>query len=386
MPRKKSPKSGWMLLIGHDIVLKEALKRHPDFLVRCAEFIGLPAEQCLSLLLKGGHIPDLPDIEYSTAEQLAQVKGVKFRRSFLQQLLHIRKITWEVSQVMHSHRGLGSLGHSMYSLLTQARGPRYMGKAIVRRCAGWLDYVSRLDRHDMRLSLLGVILHAVIDSYAPGHTLRLTPEQRQHLSEYTCDTPMVPQQQPLLPGIVLAQALLRLDSTHTSVDINSLWQDVDLQAHFGTQQKWHSFWRRNEKEILGLQYMVQFEAQLDRMGQKHMTKAKSSKQSCRRRKTKPSRAYPFVVDFLSVNSTSFPVHNVSDWVRTLKKAGLYEFVIQDISLILDVFVESFTDADAAIQRLICHLSRWTFNTGYSIPLHHKINMDFFRARYCTEFG
>lgn len=366
-----------MLLIGHDTVLKDALARLPDFLPRCAAFFQLTEEQCWHWLSEGGHIPDLPDIEYATVENLVHVKGVKFRQSFLQQLLHIRKITGEVSQVLHSHRGLGSLGHSMYSILTRNRGPQHMGQAIVRRCAGWLDYISRLGTNDLRLSLFGNILHAVIDSYAPGHTLRLTPEQRTHLASYQCHTPAVVEPQPIAPGVLLAQAVLRLVKTHTPIHRDTLGQDPDLQTRFPTPQAWHTFWNHNQAEILGVQYMVQFEAQLDRMGQTHLRhNPKRSQQA--------DDSYPAIVDFLSVSSTSLPVHHVSDWVRTLKKAGLYEYAVQDIVFVLSTFLTSFTDPPAAIQDLCRYLSQRTFNTTHAIPLRHKIHMKVFRARYCTE--
>ena len=367
-----------MLLVGHDSVLKAALAQVPGFLPRCAAFFGLSEKACFTLLLNGGHIPDLPDIEFETLDNLTHIKGIKHSTSFLSQLLHIRKITSEVSQVMHSHLGLGSLGHSMYSILTQARGPHKMGHAIVRRCAGWLEYLSRLQRNDMRLSLLGVIMHAIIDSYAPGHTFRLTVDQLNRQPLPQCRTPVVPVVA-VPPGVLLAQAILRLRQRNLPVNPTTLGEDPDLKAHFKTDKAWAAFLRRNEREVLGVMHMVQFEAALDRKGRQLVQQA-----GCGPTAALPSD-YPVIVDFLSVQSTSLPVHHVSDWVRTLKKVGLYDFVVQDVVMLLKVFLQSLTDVPAAMRVLVCHLTHRTFNTAHAFPLRHKIDMTFVSAKYCTDF-
>lgn len=363
-----------MLLIGHDRICKEALRLVPEFLPTCQKLFGLSAKECLHLLLAGGHIPDIPKWEFT--DDGSHVKHVQVR------VFDIRKIKWDVSQVLHSHRGLGSLGHSMYSILTRARGPRDMGRAIVRRCAGWLDYLSTLGQHHLRLSLLGVIMHAVIDSYAPGHTFRLTSQQRADMATHACDTPLVDStSSPIQPGVLIAQAILRLRKAQVkTISRDNLGADPDLMAHFATPEAWHRFWQQHEEEIMGLQYLVQFEAGLDRRGKRYMHTT-----SCLESSTPQTESYAHIIDFLSVGSTSFAVHYVSDWIRTLKKVGLYESAVQDVAFVLRTFLHSLTEPEAAIRHMVCYFTHRTFDTSYAIPLKHKIKMRFWSKTYCTQW-
>jgi hypothetical protein len=360
-----------MLLTGHDEILLEALKAVPEFLPSFADFFQLPEKEVHRLLRLGAHIPDLPQLSYKQEQESLTVSDVALPEHFhvIPVMLTMRDDT---SLTKYYHRGFNSFLHAMYSSAypIPQHTPKTLTRKILAAMTGWLSYCNTLERHPLRIALLGIILHTIVDSYSPSHTFRLTRVQKK-ARKFECETRRLKKPQ-MSPGFIVMQALKASGST----PIN-LWSQKIIRDYFKSKDKWLKWYHRHVPNVELLSNQIQFDKMIAGLGKPYANQISLSPPS--------DDSYPCIIDFQKGSAVRGIRHFLYDRVKRVKKMGLYPYAVRDITAVLRIFLSSLHHHSDAARALTQYLVRYTFNMSQSEPLKREVRLDIFQTLTCTEY-
>lgn len=157
-----------MYISGHESILNEILDT--------PQFQQLPITYNKQTLFKGLIYPDLPCGKYDLDTSSNPPKIVMTHKKLcnLANLYKTLDKYFDHKEIFQSHRGIYSFLHSM------SHDPTLKVKDIVVTILENIASYAFLSLHENDIFWIGIILHMIMDSYSPAHTIRFVHKKVYH--------------------------------------------------------------------------------------------------------------------------------------------------------------------------------------------------------------
>jgi len=341
-----------MWIFVHDKLLKEALDFFPNSFSKMLK----------ASLLEGGRIPDLPCISFHTASaQSVSDDRTEGGQSDTHTLAACNLVQGAVHQLnlflpnrtlsitYQYNIGFLALMHATTNSLTAQKSTRSLAKQIVNLLCGLFYHALKENDESVKGKLIGMVIHCIIDSYAPAHTFRISISEMKfhkrvcHVRGQVAAISRI--------GDLIAKKL-------SQMDVDDVMRDSEIVKYFERHHESpEKYFKRNKAAIYTLAKHIQFFTYIQHQGQRIKCFKPRTLQKVNRHH---SMNYMYIAFFQNISAGIGLKHTYLDRAWRDEFVNLHLEALADVTQVLTILLNSSNSSYRAMCEFYNLVSLRTF--------------------------